>query len=387
MSGISTVSVANAPSVTLVFDSTLSSGDSAATAPSLAPTKPITITTTQSSDPGPTADSHLSNSSSTASAEPIPIATVIGVCIAALVGTALVILLGWWFYKRSTRSYKHGPKRRSRAPLTDKRNARGEQDRSKSRAENWVNLEEADSRWEGEYQTKELGPFGRMEKLNMFEKASTLGSVGKSSMYTDDRPLVFENHPYSAYYPNLAEEHATAQTPQFLDRVDAGPPISWGDNITATSDPLLVIKSSLLTPNDVSPTRHFAIPTPQAVAIEPHRWESAQVMDYDEEMASRGLRSGGPDKPSRSKGKDRVHNPFADQFAVTKPSLHVATSSSSSTESRERALQSLIAALETTPEQVQERLRVASMQTTIISPADSYVDEEDVTAKFPLPPS
>ena len=73
---------------------------------------------------------------------------------------------------------------------------------------------------------------------------------------------------------------------------------------------------------------------------------------------------------------------------------HLATSSSSSTdskESKEKALQSLIAALDISEDEARSRLRIASMQPSFISGISGFSsgspDEEDVTKEFPLPPS
>jgi len=69
---------------------------------------------------------------------------------------------------------------------------------------------------------------------------------------------------------------------------------------------------------------------------------------------------------------------------------HTANSSTSSMEKdqKERALQSLIAALEVPEDEVRNRLRIASMQPSVISQGSSYgPDDSDVTKEFPLPPS
>jgi hypothetical protein len=256
---------------------------------------------------------------------------------------------------------------------------------------------------------------------------------------------MLSNHPFSQYHPKIAEELAEAPTRQFLGRVDVGPPLSWHDDVASgvpvTEDALLTVKSSRMTTKTMSLTRAMAIPTPQIVSAssEPHKWESAQVMDYDEEMASsmggnhkvapveyvRASTSSGSNSNRSYQGKQRIQHaqsnpssqgsqrvqnerrvqnpepaqdneraqdPFSDKFATGKtrlPVLHIASSSQSSTNtlcSNERALKSLMAALDATPEEVQERLRVASLSPSIIS-ASSYNEEDDVTSEFPLPPS
>lgn len=69
---------------------------------------------------------------------------------------------------------------------------------------------------------------------------------------------------------------------------------------------------------------------------------------------------------------------------------HVSNMSASSVASNEHALASLLAALDgdTTQEEVQARLRIASMQPSISSGISQYSEgDDDVTHAFPLPPS
>ncbi|KAF9453410.1 hypothetical protein P691DRAFT_658408 [Macrolepiota fuliginosa MF-IS2] len=126
--------------------------------------------------------------------------------------------------------------------------------------------------------------------------------------------------------------------------------------------------------------------------------------------------------PRLDKGKGRAIDPFNDDHAAVPPSpqiprplptiitslpttaspssplppprpqfaTHVASLSGSSSSSNERALASLLAALDndTTEEEVQARLRIASMQPSINSTNSMYSEgDEDVTKEFPLPPS
>ncbi|KAG6837251.1 hypothetical protein H0H93_012647 [Arthromyces matolae] len=108
-----------------------------------------------------------------------------------------------------------------------------------------------------------------------------------------------------------------------------------------------------------------------------------------------------PPIPKIDKGKGRAIEPFDDEDPFTDgkiPSFprpfithnHNPSGSLSSISSNDRALQSLIAALDVSAEEAQERLRVASMQPSIVSGVSVYTsggEEEDVTGSFPLPPS
>ena len=86
-------------------------------------------------------------------------------------------------------------------------------------------------------------------------------------------------------------------------------------------------------------------------------------------------------------------NPFDDDLDTTTlpvPAFisHTATSSTSSMdkEEKERALKALVAVLNLPEEEVRDRLRIASMQPSIVSTTSSVYDS-DVTQDFPLPPS
>jgi hypothetical protein len=145
----------------------------------------------------------------------------------------------------------------------------------------------------------------------------------------------------------------------------------------------------------------MAIPTPEATVLQSHKWESAEVVQYDgpttevveqpfqeEKEVRRSMHnpffgsqeyirtrsdSHAEDKSPNAKGKERLHDsltssllsadPFEAYAHLPLPTLtHQATDSSASIESRNRALQTLMGALELSEDEVRERLRVASMQ-------------------------
>ena len=56
-------------------------------------------------------------------------------------------------------------------------------------------------------------------------------------------------------------------------------------------------------------------------------------------------------------------------------------------EEKERALKSLVAALELSDDEVRDRLRIASLQPSMVSTTSSTAESEDMTSEFPLPPS
>lgn len=82
------------------------------------------------------------------------------------------------------------------------------------------------------------------------------------------------------------------------------------------------------------------------------------------------------EKSLNTKGKERMRdsissNPFEALVASQSPKppvvQHQATDSSASSQSKDRALQTLMGALELSEDEVRERLRVASMQPSVIS--------------------
>lgn len=194
----------------------------------------------------------------------------------------------------------------------------------------------------------------------------------------------------------------------------------------------------------------IARPTPALTSSVLHRWESAEVLHFEQEAEiidpshfgypdplsppperrkssnnpffgarssmhsshsrTPSLKSTSAVKPPppamQDKGKQRAitppspttpssasHNPFSDDIPRFQPSHFAMDSTSSSASAQnERAIQSLIAALgpgrDMTPQDVQDRLRVASLQPSFVSGASAYTDDDVQTvSNFPLPPS
>jgi hypothetical protein len=271
-----------------------------------------------------------------------------------------------------------------------------------------------------------------MEKLTMFKKSP---SVRTAYTHKSEEPVAFDVQAFAPYHPQLAAELASGTltgmpVPRpFLGRVDPTNPISW-DGETLGKDSLnsvFSLRSNRMEGGAMSPTLNMAIPTPPAISSEPHLWQSAEVVVVDEQSAdvadnenpfgegshrrksfnnpffkgrevstntvARSTSTGRTGfKPSKDKEPLADDNPFSDdnELAYPKPfAHHVNNSSLASVSSTDRAMQNLIAALDISEEEVQERLRVASMQPSFISNASVYTngEEEDVTQAFPLPPS
>jgi len=107
------------------------------------------------------------------------------------------------------------------------------------------------------------------------------------------------------------------------------------------------------------------------------------------------------EKSPNTKGKERMRDsmqnsllssdPFEAFVLAQSPKTviqHQATDSSAS-QSKDRALQTLMGALQLSEDEVRERLRVASMQPSVISQLSQYsahIDEEEFLKNFVLPP-
>ena len=355
----------------------------------------------------------------------------------ALIGAVALILLGVWFYKRYSKSLKE--RSRPRGPFAHSRNARGDEARRRSRTEPWSKLGEGDDKWEGMYQTRELDhvdAVAPMEKLTMFKKSP---SVRTAYTHKSDEPLAFDPNEFARYHPNLAEDLASDKVTGIavprpsLGRVDPSNPISWdsetlGDGSLAS---VASLRSNRFEGGAMSPLLTMAIPTPAATSSEPHRWQSAEVVDlagqsgdvfgdddpFAESTQSRksaskpffkaressiksstrtlhGSMANIASKPRKGKERSDNDNPFSDEngLSLSRPFVqhHATQDSLGSVSSTDRALQNLIAALEIPEEEVQERLRVASLQPSFVSNTSTYTsggEEEDVTQAFPLPPS
>ncbi|KAG6894143.1 hypothetical protein C0993_012210, partial [Termitomyces sp. T159_Od127] len=127
------------------------------------------------------------------------------------------------------------------------------------------------------------------------------------------------------------------------------------------------------------------------------RSRSASIQSRSSSISTMKPKAEGPPIPKVDKGKERAIEPDDDPFsddnilALSRPfASHHTSGSLSSASSNDRALQSLIAALDISAEEAQERLRIASMQPSVIS-TTSYISgsgaEEDVTGSFPPPPA
>ncbi|KAJ3998966.1 hypothetical protein F5050DRAFT_1109401 [Lentinula boryana] len=362
------------------------------------------------------------SSSSSSNGSSISMGTVIGACVGTLVGVLALVLLALWLYKRSDPAKQRRPSTRAGPGLQP----------------NWNKLGDDDDKWEGMNQKAETVEIAPMEKLTMFKKATPSIRTAYTAKTEELPAFDFGSHPFSQYHPNLAKELASVDEPPlppFTHRTDSAV-VSWdGDTVGGAS--FLSARSNRVS-GSMSPSLDIARPTPALTNSVPHRWESAEVIHIEghvaeiieprdaenpfEHHSERRKSQHNPFFGSSSsslpiakidKGKAReitplppipISNPFADDSETmdnmdrtpTRPTFnHQVVGSISSVTSNDRAIQSLIAALDTTPEEVQARLKVAEPSLASDTADSIYTsaeynsedeDAEDVTKSFPLPP-
>ncbi|KAF5367469.1 hypothetical protein D9758_003781 [Tetrapyrgos nigripes] len=412
--GISTgaLTAGTASGTALAFDtSAVNNGVTQGPAATLTFSVPKTTSTTDA----PSQSESDTASSSSSSSNQIPIGTVIGACVGAFIGAIILISFGIWMYRRSD------AKHRRRSPT-----------RSARKSDQWKRLGDNEDKWDGMPKTREISggvsvapadpPAEPMEKLTMFKKSPSI-RTNTTQAHTEE---VLSNtynfdHPFAQYHPNLAQQLAStheAEEPTvkpFTNRAEAVP--SW-DGDASMQGSFLSLRSNRLS-GTMSPTFDMAIPTPPLTSSELHRWESAEVINFEGQSAEivdpsnensnnpflhhteirrksvnnpffgaqPDTRRASVSKGSRSRGitpglvttppSDDI-NPFSDDAGQYSKS-HAGVDSMASNASNDRAIQSLLAALEVRPEDMP---RVASMQPSLLS---AYT-EEDVTDAFPVPP-
>ena len=226
--------------------------------------------------------------------------------------------------------------------------------------------------------------------------------------------------PFAHYHPKLAEQMA----------LDPPRPIGSGDQTKtsldgSTNGTFLSLGTVHIESGKMSPTFTAAKMTPPATASKLHRWESAEVVDpeaHGQEVevhsdpfsenstpttysptetfgdrkslhnpffnARPGVHSRHPSTVRKTSTMSISSDPFNKDEVVTIPApkfvSHTAQDSSSSSGSigNEKAMQSLIAALDLPQEVIEERLRIASMNPSEIS---RYSTGMDSTVGYAMP--
>ena len=336
--------------------------------------------------------------------------TVVGVCVGAFVGAALLIYFSIWFYRRSSR--RPPPRARQERPLA--------QSRGVNPAAPWTRFDDDQDQWEGRNEISEKGGSGTVTLAPTTQRAIRPQFTNKPTT-TDDHfggqhNLASQSQPFAQYHPELAKQMAL-EPPNPIRADDQARPSLDG----STAGTFLSLGTVHIESGKMSPTFTMAKMTPPATASQLHRWESAEVIDPDahaqevevhDDPFSENYTST-TYSPTETFGDRRsIHNPFfnaqpgvhsqhhsavrksssmsvaSDPFSkgeiVTMPTprfiSHTTHGSSSSGGSfgNEKAMQNLIAALDLPQKAIEERLRVASMQPSEISRystgTDNYVE-------------
>lgn len=357
-------------SSTAVATTGLAIDNGASTGPSLS--APV-FTVIATDAPSPTqVTSAVSNS--------IPVSTVIGSCIGAFIFVSALIIFGIWFYRRYSESLK-------RQALARGRGLNGDKQRRQ-----WNKLEDED-KWEGMNmnQTKEVDQVVPMEKLTMFKRAASVRTA-YTQRSVDNHTLAYPQS-FAPFDVNLVRTLSADPT---IDPKSQPPQVANSVKGQISSN----LSPSNISPSPLSSSLNMAIPTPEATVLQSHKWESAEVVQYegpsaevvesspqDKEVKRRSMHNPffgsqeyirsrsdpqAEEKSPNAKGKERMHDsmtssllssdPFEALAHLPLPVLtHQATDSSASAESKSRALQTLMGALELSEDEVRERLRVASM--------------------------
>ncbi|KAI0635760.1 hypothetical protein C8Q77DRAFT_590523 [Trametes polyzona] len=437
LSGATTVAVV-ATGTTLAFNT--NAPTITAVAPPLAENQTITLSSSPSSTPSPTPSVPVGQQAATSTSHSqIPLGAIIAICVGAFIGVVAVICLVYAWFRRRT----------DKLSATARRNAQGHAEQQRTQAKNFNRLGDS------EKPSGDLPPPSTSapdshdsdeKNFSMFKKSPSVRTAYTTKTTTDeDQVMDLPQLDFTKYHPSLAQELALENPEKpFAGRQNSG--VSW-DGETLGDDSFLSMHSVRVESGAMSPTMVMAKMTPPATTSAIHRWESAEVLNADEDTApatqsrnpfaemaeerrarnnpffnaqdmnrsSRVIRSRSNSRTSRTsraqslvRSDSRVtqsNNPFLDLHEAvpvssvepstpdalspnaglpTKPS--VPSGASAQAFGNERAMASLIAALDLTKEEVEERLRVVSMQGSTIS---SYSNEESDIAtvrEFPLPP-
>jgi hypothetical protein len=352
---------------------------------SMATTAGITDLTAATTSVSPTPTATAAQSSSSHGGQ---LGKILGISIGAFAGVACILLLVLFYLRRQSQKLKEVRSARSR-------NIQGDKSRRRSRLEPWAKLGEGEDKGNG----GEWSAAGEMEKMDSMFKASSIHS-GATSTRTDFQP---DPTQLSRYHQGLAEELAgapTAETQRTSDYEHPQPvrpytgrageplPISWGAETTG-DESFLSLRSTGQLSGSMSPTATgLAKPTPPVsdspLSTQHERmWQSAVVV-HPPSMALDGEEDpfANPRDPFAD-AQDARARAFAASVVDADAGGHRPTASSASSE---HAMQSLIAALDLPPKQIEQRLRVASLSPSEYSAASAYSDEQEVIRDFPLPP-
>ncbi|KAI0649351.1 hypothetical protein C8Q79DRAFT_999144 [Trametes meyenii] len=390
------------------------------------------ITITSSSTDAPTqspSPSPASNVTTSAAKGQLPLGTVIGISVGAFIGVVLVICLLYAWFRRST----------DKLSTTARRNAEGRAAQQRARGEDFNRLSGSEKgRDDAPPPSSSARDHQDSDEKNfsMFKKSPSVRTA-YTTKTDDDQLMDLPPLDFTKYHPSLAQELALEHPEKpFAGRQNSG--VSW-DGETLGDDSFLSMHSVRVDSGTMSPTMVMAKMTPPATTNAIHKWESAEVLNADEDVpvsrnpfaemaeerrsrnnpffnaqdmhrSSRAIRSRSNSRTSRtSRATSLVRtntNPFLDiqeavpvaDIELTSPDAlspnyglpqkpSVPSGASAQAFGNERAMASLIAALDLSKDEVEQRLRIVSMQGSVMS-SYSENDESDIATvrEFPLPP-
>ncbi len=410
-------------------------------APPLVSDLSIVLTSTPSSTASSSApsDSSLGSASavSASTRSQVPLGTIIGACIGAFIGIVVLMYILYAWYKRYTEK---------KLSATGRRNAQGKAEQQRQQAREFQQLDDSE-KTNGDVSPTSSNVREQLEleekNFSMFKKSPSVRSAYTHKTGSDDN-LDLPQLEFTKYHPNLAQE-LSLNIPKkpFAAAARQNSGVSW-DGETLGDDSFLPMHSARVDSGTMSPTMVMAKMTPPATVSALHRWESAEVLHIEEEEAppvpqsrnpfadmveeqrSRGTnpffnaqdmhrrsRAGRSRSNSRTSRTSRAqslvrsdtlntnhsNNPFLDPrdavpvSAIEMPTPNsmpysppLPTGASVQMLGSEHAMASLIAALDLTKEAAEERLRVVSMQGSVMSAYSN--DDSDIATmrEFPLPP-
>ena len=418
----------------LVVDSSAGTGSVSAPPLAFSTTSDFFTTSTSSASVSSTTGSDLDPSTVAASStKPIAMSTVVATCIGAFIGATALIISSVYLYRRYSRSLEQSVKLRG---YSNRRNIQGNEHRRRSRLEAWNRLNDGnEDKWEGSYQTKESKDTGSADVTpmgTMFKKTPSMRTA-YTHKSTDGADFSFPSS-YAEFDPNLAAtlKLSNSEPQPLLKNTESGQ-LPWAEskhmslmrNIAIPTPPPTISHlhkwesaevvdysegqaAEIVNPFDDEEERrkHYHNPFFAAKDYAPRRQRSDSTSTTRSRSHSRSRANSNATAAQgtvNAKGKERMQrsaavsdnasaNPFADMHAneLPRPAFisHEASSSTSSTdkEEKERALKSLVDALDLPEDEVRNRMRITSLQPSIVSGTSSMF-VSDVADDFPLPPT
>ena len=449
LGGVQSITVAPSVPSAIAFDPSVTGNNDIP--PPFTPTTPLPPSSSSSNSSTPSSSptgSNVSANSSSAAKSQLPIGTVIAACVGAFFGAIILISIFLWWVKRPSKSRARAVNTRARQ---EQRQDRGRSwNRLGEDEDRWEGGAGAGGDKVEMSQThKDSDEMGQTQKdadeknFPMFKKTYSMRTT-RTDRALEEHGIDLPPFEFSQYHPNLAEELSLEQPDKpFAPRQNSGSS-SW-DRSSNGDDSFLSLRSVRVDSGTMSPTFAYKM-TPPASNAAVHKWETAEVVTMSDDASQPGSnpfadvheeRSGSnpffgaqdmhrtASRRSRSNSRSSRHsrntsrtsrtsrpssrvrpdsetNPFGDGAMPAGippfkpqhlPSDSLASSSSGSAFATEQAMKNLIAALNLTQEEVQERLRVASMQASTISRYSGISnirdDESDVATitAFQPPPS